>query len=393
MNEIFGIHDSETISQFNNCLTKSKFGALMADGHLGYIMPIGGVMAYTNQISPVGVGFDIGCGNMAIKLDLKADEIDISKTLDLIEHEISFGIGQTNPKAPKDHPLFSSSLWKSYPNEKIKNELKKLARQQLGTVGSGNHYVDIFADEENYIWIGVHFGSRGLGHKTASGFLNLAMGKDWEAPVHEEYVILDLSGELGTRYFEAMELAGNYAYAGREWVCYHIAQCLGAKIIEEVHNHHNFAWREKHFGEDYIVIRKGATPIFPGQRSFVGGSMGDNAVIIEGVESEQSKKTLYSTVHGAGRIMSRREAAGKFKIKNGKKIKITDGKVSKDMMQKWLKNFGVELRGGGTDESPHVYRRLPDVLKYHEATFKIIHNLKPLGVVMAGENEFDPYKD
>jgi len=166
---------------------------------------------------------------------------------------------------------------------------------------------------------------------------------------------------------------------------------LKGNIVEEVHNHHNYAWEETHNGEDLIVVRKGATPAFPHQKGFIGGSMGDDAVIVEGVESELSKQALYSTVHGAGRIMSRTEARGKVNRKTG--AKISDGKVSREAMDTWLNDFGVVVRGGDTDESPQAYRRLPEVLKHHEGTIKVLHTLKPVGVVMAGKDVVDPFKD
>jgi len=194
-----------------------------------------------------------------------------------------------------------------------------------------------------------------------------------------------------------MTLAGRYAYAGRDFVVEQVRQILGAKITDSVHNHHNYAWREKHNGEELIVVRKGATPAWPGQRSFIGGSMGDISVIIEGVESEEAKLALHSTVHGAGRIMSRNQAAGKFRWTkvNGKRVREVKsrGQISREMMLQWLKREGVVLRGGGTDESPHVYRRLPEVLKSHANTIRVLHTLKPMGVAMAGEDVFDPYKD
>jgi tRNA-splicing ligase RtcB len=188
-----------------------------------------------------------------------------------------------------------------------------------------------------------------------------------------------------------MQLAGRYAYAGRDWVCNEVARMLGAHILEEVHNHHNYAWRETHGGEELWVVRKGATPAFPGQKGFVGGSMGDISVILEGVESEESKYALYSTVHGAGRVMSRNAARGKINRRTGKVI--TPGAISREMMMEWVRRQGVELRGAGTDESPHCYKRLPEVLGFHRATIRILHVLKPIGVAMAGEHEFDPYKD
>lgn len=124
---------------------------------------------------------------------------------------------------------------------------------------------------------------------------------------------LDIKTVAGKEYIECMELAGKYAYAGRDWVCKTVADILGGEIVEEIHNHHNFAWKETHNGEEYWVVRKGATPAFPGQLGFVGSSMGDNSVILKGVDSDKSKSAFYSTMHGAGRIMSRTQAAGKRK--------------------------------------------------------------------------------
>jgi tRNA-splicing ligase RtcB len=263
-----------------------------------------------------------------------------------------------------------------------------MARGQLGTIGSGNHYVDLFEDEQGRAWIGVHFGSRGLGHKTATYFLNAGGAKDG---MDVEPLVLSVRSNLGTEYLACMELAGRYAYAGRDWVCSEVARMLGANILEEVHNHHNFAWRETHNGQEMWVVRKGATPAFPGQRGFVGGSMGDVSVILEGVESEETKYSMYSTVHGAGRVMSRTAARGKIHRKTGRVIK--EGAVSAEMMLEWVNRQGVELRGAGTDESPHCYKRLPEVLEFHKSTVRILHTLKPIGVAMAGEHEVDPYKD
>lgn len=391
-NPIYGQHDEKTLEQFNDVLSRAEKGVLCADGHLGYIQPIGGVIAYKNKVSPIGVGFDIGCGNMAVKLNCKSENFKTSEVLDIVENRISFGVGQTNPDSPRDHELFEDEKWDAYP-EKFRSELKRIASDQLGTVGSGNHYVDFFQDEEGNAWIGVHFGSRGLGHKTCTGFLNLSVNNDWETRAKEQEVLLDLNMQLGKDYYAAMKLAGQYAYAGREWVCHTIAKELNADIIETIHNHHNYAWEEKHGDEEYIVVRKGATPAFPGQKGFIGGSMGDDAVIVEGMESEESKSALYSTVHGAGRVMSRTKAGGKYRGWGKKRRKVAEGQISKEMLTTWLSEKEVTLRGGGLDEAPQAYRRLTEVLEYHKNTIKILHTLKPLGVVMAGENEFDPYKD
>ncbi len=206
-------------------------------------------------------------------------------------------------------------------------------------------------------------------------------------------MLLEVESELGEEYIAAMKLAGRYAYAGRDWVCRKVASILGAQIVEEVHNHHNFAWEEEHEGRKLWVVRKGATPAFPGQKGFVGGSMGDRSVIIQGADSEQSGAALYSTVHGAGRVMSRTQAAGRKRYKRGRVIRVSEGDISKEMMMDWVRASGVELRGAGTDESPHCYKRLPDVLEAHGDTIRILHQLQPIGVAMAGGDEFDPFKD
>jgi tRNA-splicing ligase RtcB len=211
--------------------------------------------------------------------------------------------------------------------------------------------------------------------------------------VPEAEVLLDLKTPMGDAYWSLMNLAGQYAYAGREWVARKVVSILGGRELELIHNHHNFAWRERHGSEDLVVVRKGATPAFPGQRSFVGGSMGDNAVILEGATegTDDQRAALFSTVHGAGRVMSRTEARGKINWKT-RQVK-SPGKVSWDMLHQWIGAKGVILRGGGLDESPHVYRRLPEVLSAQGDTVRVAHTLTPLIVVMAGENEFDPYKD
>lgn len=399
---VWGDHDESTIDQIKRCAADDLVAgaALMADGHKGYAMPIGGVVAYREAISPNGVGFDISCGNKAAKTNLRADDIraDIGRIMDQVVRTVAFGIGRTSGENA-DHPLFDDPTWRDVPRL---NRLKQLAQQQLGTVGSGNHYVDIFEDEKGWVWVGVHFGSRGFGHRTATGFLNLAAGLDWDAKSPGESmdapaVVLPLSGALGQDYRAAMELAGRYAYAGRDYVVAQVLGILGAEAVDEIHNHHNYAWEEVHDGERVMVVRKGATPAFPGQRGFIGGSMGDISVIVEGVEHPEAAQALYSTVHGAGRVMSRTRAAGKRRWvkRDGQRVQETvrPGEISREMMLDWLRREGVELRGAGTDESPQAYRRLPDVLAQHGNTIRILHTLRPLGVAMAGEHEFDPYKD
>jgi tRNA-splicing ligase RtcB (3'-phosphate/5'-hydroxy nucleic acid ligase) len=378
--------DEEAVRQIINCRRTADWVAMMADHHKGYAVPIGGVVAYRNSISPSGVGYDIACGNKAVLTDANLEDVkaNIETIMDDVYSNISFGVGQKNSTAV-DHDLFYGDVWKL----RAVSGLRDMARHQLGTVGSGNHYVDIFEDELGRVWVGVHFGSRGLGHKTATFFLEAGGAKD---EMDAMPLVIPVSSPLGEEYIECMNLAGKYAYAGRDWVCSKVVEdILGATILAEVHNHHNFAWPENHQGEDLWVVRKGATPAFPGQLGFVGGSMGDISVILEGKEeSEESAYSLSSTIHGAGRVMSRTQAAGKMNYKTRSR---SGGQVSKEMMMEWVNGFGVTLRGADTDESPQAYKRLPEVLKHHENSIRVLHTLKPLGVAMAGRDVVDPYKD
>ena len=294
-------------------------------------------------------------------------------------------------------------------------------------------------DEDGRIWVGVHFGSRGFGHKTASGFLALAQGLPFDGRASEGEmdsppVLFELDSELGESYIAAMQLAGDYAYAGRDIVVDKVLEILGAESTHEVHNHHNFAWREEHFGRAYWVIRKGCTPARPGQEGFVGGSMGDESVILEGVESPANEQALYSTVHGAGRVMSRTQAAGRIRrrkryacrtrdcdrvfdidgisshlgppkkgvcpdhpesgvMKVWVQEQIKPGLVDWPAVQARLREQGIVLVGGGADEAPEVYKRLPEVLAAHGDSIRVKHTLRPLGVAMAGRDVHDPYKD
>ena len=187
------------------------------------------------------------------------------------------------------------------------------------------------------------------------------------------------TARLGSAICLAWNLAGRYAYAGREWVVDRVRQIIGGTVTHMVHNHHNYAWKENHDGKDLWVVRKGCTPAWPGQEGFIGGSMAEEAVIIEGApETEKAKASLFSTVHGAGRAFGRMAAKRAF---------------TKEQMNEWLQNAGVILAGGDIDESPMAYKRLSDVLDIHADTINIKHRLKPFAVAMAGPGDFDPWKD
>jgi tRNA-splicing ligase RtcB (3'-phosphate/5'-hydroxy nucleic acid ligase) len=445
--ETRGTVDDRAVQQLRTCVEAADdavAGVLCADGHVGYSQPIGGAVAYEDHISPSGVGYDIGCGNKAVATSLLYADVrkDLPGLMDEIFRRVSFGVGRKNNEE-LDHPSAGvlDRIQKEAPMPGIKNLYGK-AVAQLGTVGAGNHYVDLFRDKQtDRLWIGVHFGSRGFGHTIASGFLALAAGAGFDERVKDGEmdsppVLLDARGSLGHLYAESMKLAGDYAYAGRDIVCSKVLEILGAESIDEVHNHHNYAWRENHDGKDVWVIRKGCTPAFPGQRGFVGATMGEPSVILRGVESPDSAALLYSTVHGAGRLMSRTQAAGKMgqvaacsqrdcnqKVSwkqymterdqlglrqderftictehpDGKMIKrrdrVKEGLIDYTVVQADLARRGIELRGGAADEAPLAYKRLSEVLAAHAGTIEIQHTLIPIGVAMAGSDTHDPFKD
>jgi tRNA-splicing ligase RtcB len=426
----FGDVDSRSLEQLERCMAAgdADFGVLCADHHPGYSQPIGGGIAYEGYVSPSGVGYDIGCGNKAAQTELTRADLDALGGVDTVMREItrriSFGIGV--PAVERvDHPVLDKIRNADFAPQR---RLAQLAESQLGTVGSGNHYVNVMEDEDGRIWVGVHFGSRGFGYKTASGFLALAQGLAFgvqarDGEMDSPPVLFEVGSELGDEYVAAMELAGEYAYAGRDVVEAKVLEILGAESVHEEHNHHNIAWREEHFGRTYWVVRKGCTPARPGQEGFVGSSMGDESVILEGVASPYADESLHSTVHGAGRVMSRTKAAGRmrrrkrwacsnrdcnrtFDVSGGcpdhpasraRKVWIEEqvavGVVDWPAVQARLREQGIVLVGGGADEAPEVYKRLPDVLGAHGETIRVKHTLRPLGVAMAGRDVHDPYKD
>ena len=430
--------DEKALAQIETVLKDERAvtGALMADHHLGYSMPIGGVVAYKDAISPSGVGFDIACGNKAVRTNVLFSELGEMKPLmRQIQKRIAFGLGRSSGERV-EHELFESPVWHELGKPGL--DLRQKAAAQLGTVGSGNHYVDILADDEGYTWIANHFGSRGMGHTIATWFLAVAQGGNVgdRVPEREEPAVLDIGTAGGDLYVEAMHLAGAYAYAGRDYVISQVLGILGnPKVTFEVHNHHNFAWKEG----GYWVVRKGATPLTP-EPAFIGGSMGDVSVIVRGkVESDFSSRpsdqhgvteigALGSAPHGAGRTMSRTAAAGKLRKmwacgnhrncefspirsmandpppNDGKcpecghrlrKVKMRDpstAAIDWDDARYLLEERGITVLGGGADESPGVYKNLRTVLGLH-SNIEVMHELHPQGVVMAGSDIFDPYKD
>ncbi len=410
---IYGDTDERTLEQAWRCLAVDdrSLGVLCADNHLGYGQPVGMAVAYPEHLSPAGVGVDIGCGNKAVRTNVLADDIEVGPIMDEIAARISFGMGRPNNE-PVDHPVLDR-IGESPLREHRK--WKDLAASQLGTVGGGNHYVDLFRDEDGFVWVGVHFGSRGFGHKTAQLFLRGTDGGGDDSPR-----LLAVDSYEGQAYLGAMELAGDYAHAGRDVVVSKVLEILGAESTYTVHNHHNYAW----FENGYWIVRKGCTPAYPGQEGFVGSTMGEDSVILMGTDLS-SEENLWSTVHGAGRVMSRTAAKGKTKRRkkwecnnrdctyshtdkkqfrcpdhvDAKPRKVwytehlSEGAVDWDAEKQSLIESGIERRGGDADEAPAAYKRLSSVLDAMGETIRVTVRLTPIGVAMAGPDIFDPFKD
>ncbi len=433
--------DARAVEQLRRCADAGDAvgAALCADAHVGYSQPVGGVVAYPGHISPSGVGYDIGCGNKAVRTPLRVEDVrdDLPRIMDEVVDRISFGMGRKNDE-PVEHPVLDAIFHADFHPQR---KLVQSARNQLGTVGAGNHYVDLFAGDDGQVWVGVHFGSRGFGHKTASGFLSLAAGgrfdeRGRDGEMDSPPVLFDVASELGQSYIAAMQLAGDYAYAGRDVVVDKVLGILGTTSDYEVHNHHNYAWRESVGGVDAWVVRKGCTPAFPGQEGFVGATMGEESVILRGTEDPDGAALLHSTVHGAGRVMSRTQAAGKVGVRaectdrdctqwvpwreyraareerglgkdaplslcpvhpDGRMTKrrgrIREGLVDFDAVQRDLVTRGIVLRGGAADEAPAAYKRLDEVLAAQGPSVEVLHRLTPIGVAMAPSDTVDPFKD
>lgn len=370
---VFGKHPEDVIQQLKVSAKQAEFATLCDDGHLGYSQPIGSAIAFKDKVSVSGVGYDIGCGNTALKLSTSFDAIknEIPAIADYIAETFSFGVGGVSNLAEKfSEGIFDEPIWDEID---ILKELKPKAIQQFGTIGSGNHYVDVFKDTCDSIWLGCHFGSRGLGHGIASHFLKKMGAKD---SIHAEAAILDTDSQWGKEYLTCMRLAARYANFGRFAVLNIIKEALGADIEKVVQNNHNYAFQEHHFGQSYYVVRKGCTPLFPTMLSFIGGSMGDKSYIIEGLSSIENKSSLFSTIHGAGRNLSRSQAKKTF---------------SKEDMDAWLEQSKITLRGGDLDESPMAYKRIEEVLDIHTKanTCRIYATLHPIIVCMAGNHSYD----
>jgi tRNA-splicing ligase RtcB len=384
---VWGTQVIETgaIDQMNEAmrLPVTIAGALMPDAHLGYGLPIGGVLATENAVIPYAVGVDIACRMRLSIYPESPDELDRhpDRYRRALLRKTYFGAGVKNPDRP-DHEVLDDERWN---DTRLLRGLKSRAEDQIGTSGSGNHFVEwgaveivdasnpIGLEPGRYLALLSHSGSRGVGFKIANTYSQLAMDMHRTLdPAVRHLAWLSLDGEAGQEYWSAMELAGKFAAANHEIIHHQVARVAGHREIVTVENHHNFAWRERVPSEggamrDAIVHRKGATPAGRGVLGVIPGSMGDPGFIVRG---RGLPEALHSASHGAGRAKSRRAAIES---------------IPKRERDEYLHARGITLLGGGIDEAPQAYKRIEEIIGYQTELVDLVGEFRPKIVRMADE--------
>jgi tRNA-splicing ligase RtcB len=376
--------EPDALTQMRNAckLPVAVSGALMPDAHVGYGLPIGGVLATRNAVIPYAVGVDIACRMKMSVLDLPLTTLADGKDrlTRALERETSFGVGATF-RTPRQHDVMDADWAVTAVTAKMKDR----AWSQLGTSGSGNHFVEfgelIVTDAAvglqpgRYVALLSHSGSRGTGAQVADHYSRLARELHPELPRELSHLAwLDLASEPGQRYWAGMELMGRYAAANHAVIHQHVARALGVDVLLDVENHHNFAWRERHLlpdgSEDELIVhRKGATPAGEGVLGIIPGSMGTPGYVVRGKGVAAS---LNSASHGAGRRMSRKKAKDAF---------------SWDAVQHFLRERNVTLLSAGLDEVPMAYKDIDAVMAAQSDLVESLARFEPRLVKMAPSGE------
>jgi tRNA-splicing ligase RtcB len=357
-------------------------GALMPDAHVGYGLPIGGVLATHDAVIPYAVGVDIACRMKMSVLDLPVGALtdQQARLTTALERETRFGMGATF-RAPRQHDVMDAD-WRV---SAVTARMKDRAWGQLGTSGSGNHFVEfgeLTVDDATvglargrYLALLSHSGSRGVGAQVANHYSRLARQRHPELPPEQSHLAwLDLTTEAGQEYWAAMELMGRYAAANHAVIHRHVVRNLGAAVLLDLENHHNFAWRERHRLPDgsvgeVIVHRKGATPADGGAIGIIPGSMGTPGYVVKGKGVAES---LNSAAHGAGRRMSRTRAKQTFRW---------------DAALEFLRERGVTLLSAGLDEVPMAYKDIDAVMAAQRDLVEPLARFDPRLVKMAPSGE------
>jgi len=375
--------DAGAVEQMNNAmkLPVAAAGALMPDAHVGYGLPIGGVFATEGCVIPYAVGVDIAC-RMRLSIYPQSSHVIGQKSSQLAKALLDntrFGAGgkwQATDRVA--HDVLDDDAWSS---TRLLKSLKGKAVEQLGTSGTGNHFVEwgSFSLEEDdeqlglkkgeYLSLLSHSGSRGVGFKIANEYSKIARDLHPKLEnVVRHLAWLPLGSEAGEEYWISMELAGRFASANHAVIHQRVARAMGLQEAAFVENHHNFAWREKlEDGREVIVHRKGATPAGEGVFGVIPGSMGDAGYVVRGKGVAAS---INSASHGAGRKMSRRAA---------------NDSITKTMRDRYLQERGVTLLGGGLDESPQAYKDIESVIAAQSDLVEIVGKFSPRIVRMANE--------
>ncbi len=371
--------DAEAVKQMDHAvqLPVAVRGALMPDAHVGYGLPIGGVLATRHAVIPYAVGVDIACRMKMTVLDLPVGMLtgQADRLRKAIESETRFGVG-AQFQDRRQHAVMDRD-WSVSP---ITRALKDKAWSQLGTSGSGNHFVEFGQldveeglpglEPGRYLALLSHSGSRGTGAAVAAHYSRLAMDRHKELPKELQHLAwLDLDSAEGLEYWHAMNLMGEYAAANHACIHRHIVRHLGAKGVFDLENHHNFAWKERHDGEEVIVHRKGATPAGEGVLGIIPGSMAAPGFIVRG---KGHPDALDSASHGAGRRMSRKQAHQEFTWSQTRKL---------------LAERGVTLLSAGLDESPMAYKDIEQVMAAQRDLVTILARFTPRLVKMAPAGE------
>ena len=376
--------EPEAVKEMKNAckLPVALSGALMPDAHVGYGLPIGGVLATHDAVIPYAVGVDIACRMKLSVLDLPIEALteQRSRLTNAIERETRFGVGAAF-RSQRQHEVMDAD-WKV---TSVTARMKDRAWGQLGTSGSGNHFVEfgelaviddtVGLPRGRYLALLSHSGSRGAGAQVANHYSRLARGLHPELPQELAHLAwLDLTAEAGQEYWAAMELMGRYAAANHAVIHAHIARNLGVDVMLDIENHHNFAWRERHRLPDgseaeVIVHRKGATPAGAGVIGIIPGSMGTPGYVVKGKGVAAS---LNSASHGAGRRMSRRKAKELF---------------TWDAVQQFLRERGVTLLSAGLDEVPMAYKDIDEVMAAQRDLVEPLARFAPRLVKMAPSGE------
>jgi len=373
--------DPKAIQQMENAcrLPVSVRGALMPDAHVGYGLPIGGVLATRGAVVPYAVGMDIACRMRLTVLDLpvKALTQKRDRLVRAVQEETKFGVGAAFPSRNRRRHAVMDEDWSF---SKVLATHKDKAWAQLGTSGSGNHFVEygtltLEQDELGlkagiYLALLSHSGSRGAGAEVATHYSRVAASKHPELSKELKALAwLDLGSADGREYWLAMELMGRYAAANHELIHRHVVRNLGVDVLFELENHHNFAWQEEHDGEPVVVHRKGATPAAKGVLGVIPGSMATPGYVARGKGDPDS---LFSASHGAGRRMSRKAAKKAFSWKD---------------LKRFLAERGVTLLSAGLDEIPMAYKDIDEVMAAQADLVEIVARFDPRLVKMSGRDE------